>query len=305
MGKLFRSVIVSSLLAVSACSDYATVVTGTSIGITANANTEQAQIGYARAELFQGPAYPDVGDVPPVVGFIGSDLALISPHVRQLYATGDAASLVTMNDPPRACPPDGSPLVNGQPTLCVEKTENLAGERRPMVIGTGSSVGLTLGFTGNVPSSIKLGYDREELSIIPFHAQAPSAGSKQPDKYSSALASLNMNVTAPNLLGSDLMMTQFFATGAAARNLAKQDQIRNYFADTAGKAVAVVGAYEPDNNSKCIRDWRGSPPDPAKIKLINDKSKSLGADMGNFLDLPQFAAGRASFVKENSIKCTS
>jgi hypothetical protein len=101
------------------------------------------------------------------------------------------------------------------------------------------------------------------------------------------------------------MMTQFFATGAAARNLAKQDQIRNYFADTAGKAVAVVGAYEPDNNSKCIRDWRGSPPDPAKIKLINDKSKSLGADMGNFLDLPQFAAGRASFVKENSIKCTS
>src|SRR5258708_3003888 len=159
-----------------------------------------------------------------------------------------------------------------------------------MVFGTGSSVGLNLGFTGNAPSSIKLGYDREELSIIPFHAQPPSAGSKQSDKYTSALASLNLNVTAPNLLVTGLKLTQVFATGAAARNLGKQDQIRNYFADTAGKAVAVVGAYEPDNNSKCIRDWRGSPADSTKIKLINNKSRSLGADMGSFLDDPQFAA---------------
>jgi hypothetical protein len=303
MSNLFHSVIVFSLLAVSACSDYATFVTGTSIGITANANTEQVQIGYTRAELFQGPAYPDVGDAPPIVGFLGSDLAVFSPHVRQLYATGDAARLVTMHDPPRACPSGGSLIANGQPTLCAEKIEDLAGERRPMVFGTGSSVGLNLGFIGNLPSSIKLGYDREELSIIPFHAQAPSAGSKQSDKYSSALASLNLNVTAPNLLGSDLQITQFFATGAAARNLAKLEQIRNYFADTAGKAVAVVSAYEPDNNSKCIRDWRGSPADATKIKLINDKSKSLGADIGSFLDNPQFAADRASFVKEHAIKC--
>jgi hypothetical protein len=303
MSSLDRTIIISSLLALSACSDYATFVTGTSIGITANANTEQAQIGYARAELFQGPAYADVGDAPQVVAFLGSDLAVFSPHVRQLYATGDAASLVTMPGAPQACPNDGKPPTNGQPTLCAEKAEDWAGERRPMVFGTGSSVGLNLGFTGNAPSSIKFGYDREELSIIPFHAQPPKAGSKQPDKYSSVLASLNLNVAAPSLLGSGLKITQFFATGAAARNLAKQYQIRSYFADTAAKAVSVVGSYEPDNNSKCIRDWRGSPADSTKVKLINDKSKSLGADMGSFLDDPQFATDRASFVNDNLIKC--
>jgi hypothetical protein len=235
MSQPIRCAITASLLALSACSDYATFVTSTSIGIKADANTEQAHIGYARAELFQGPAYPDVGDVPQVVGFLGSNLKIFEPHIRQLYATGDAAGLVTTLNDLQPCPKDGKAPADGQPTMCAEKPESLTGERRPMVFGTGASVGLNVGFTANAPSSIKFGYDREELSIIPFHKQAP--GSDKPDKYGSVLASIGLNVAVPSILGTELQLTQFFATGAAARNLAKNPDIRAYFKAAATTAV--------------------------------------------------------------------
>jgi len=224
------------------CSDSATFVTGTDIGITANADTQQVQIGYSRAELFQGPNYPDVGDAPEAVGFLGSDLQIFSPHIRQLYATGDAAGIVTTPTPLQPCPPTGQPAANSPPNLCPEQPATLTGERRPLVFSTGTNVGLKLGFTGNAPSSIQLGYDREELSVIPLHSTAPTAGgTDKPDKYSSVLASLDMNVSAPNFLGSGLQMTQFFATGAAARNLAKNPYIQDYFQRA---AVGTVNAAE-------------------------------------------------------------
>jgi hypothetical protein len=249
--RFFASVVLAFPL--FGCSDTANFATGTSIGIAASANTQQVQIGYTRAELFQGPNYPDVGDGPQVVGFLGSDLAVFSPHVRQLYATGDAAGLVTA--PPgtlQPCPSDGKTATDGPPNLCAEKPGTLNGERRILVFGTGTSVGLKLGFTGDSPSSINLGYDREELSVIPLHRKAPAADSNTPDKYSSVLASIDLNLTTPNFLGADLKLTQFFATGAAARNLAKSPEIRNYFSAVAASSVnpalveAALGAIARD-----------------------------------------------------------
>lgn len=303
MKRLPRIVLHASLALITGCSDYATFVTSTSIGVSANVDTQQAQIGFTRAELFQGPAYPGVGDAPPAVGFLGSDLAPVSPHVRQLYATGEAAAFVTNPDPPANCPTNGQ-AAPGQFTRCPEAVQILNGERRPMVFGTGVNVGLKLGFTGNTPSKINFGYDREELSIIPLHKQAPAAGSAtQPsDKYSSVLASLDLNTSVTSQLGSGLQMTQFFATGAAARNLAKRDDIRGYFQAAASKAV-LTGDYAPDKSSACIRVWRGSPPDVGKTGTIVAKANSLNTDIGNFLDLPGFAADRQAFVTANKILC--
>jgi hypothetical protein len=235
-------------LLVSGCSDTATFVTGTHVGISANANTQQMQIGYARAELFQGPNYTDAGDAPQVVGFIASDLAVFNPHVRQLYATGEAAGLVTTPVPLVDCPTNGQPVTGGTPNRCFETPGNLTGERRPMFFGTGTGLGLKLGFTGTYPSSIKLGYDREEVSIIPLHKD----NKDKADKYASVLASIDMNVTTPGIpaptvpapatptsspLGADLTLTQFFATGAAARNLAKNPYIQDFFQRAAAGAV--------------------------------------------------------------------
>jgi hypothetical protein len=207
---------------------YATFVTSTDIGISANATTENLQLGYVRTELFVGPGYPDQGETPQVVGFLGSNLSAFSPKIKQLYATGDAADLVTQI-------PD--------PTTDPEKPGPYAGDRRPLIFGTGTNLGLNVGFTGNAPSSFKFGFNREELSIIPLRPNVPTADA--PDKYAAVLASIDMDQETSTLPQTTLQLTQFFATGAAARNLAKRADIRALFAQQAAGQVeqATVTAW--------------------------------------------------------------
>jgi hypothetical protein len=224
---------------VAGCTDRATFVTSTDIGINANVTTEQVHIGYGRAELFQGPSYPDAGSVPEVVGYLGSNLEVFSPKIHQVYATGKAADLVTQ-----------PPL----PEQTAEEADSLEGARRPLFFGTESNIGLKLGFTNAAPSSIRFGYNRQEVSIIPLRADpsdaaANSGGSKPRDIYPSVLATINMDLTTPPpAVGSSqpatgfgstgLALTQFFATGSAARNLAKLPAIRDSLQLTAQQQVA-------------------------------------------------------------------
>jgi hypothetical protein len=225
---LHRTLAAILILLAAGCKDRATFVTSTDIGINASVTTEQVHIGYGRTELFQGPSYPDAGAVPEVVGYLGSNLEIFSPKIRQVYATGQAANLVTQPE---------APDQKG------ESPDSLEGTRRPLFFGTESIIGLKLGFTNTAPSSIKLGYDREEVSIIPLRADTSDTtadGSKTKDIYPSVLAAINMDLTTPSPVArvaaeptttgfgsSGLAVTQFFATGSAARNLAKLPAIRD------------------------------------------------------------------------------
>src|SRR5438270_4394358 len=141
----------------AACTDYATFVTATDIGISADVKTQDVNIGYSRTELFTGPGYPEQGEAPRAVGYIDSDLHIFQPHIKQLYATGEAAELVTL--PPLMLPPPPlSPTNPDEPRYY--------GQRRPLVFATGANIGLNLAFgpgTAPVPSSIKLAYNREQL----------------------------------------------------------------------------------------------------------------------------------------------
>ena len=239
-----------------ACSDYATFVTATNIGISADTATQELNIGYTRAELFTGPGYPAQGEAPRVFGYINSDLRVFDPHIQQLYATGDAAALISYPNTP---PP---------PTTTEQTPPPYFGERRPMIFGTGSTVGLNLKFASGspAPSAIKFGYNREEMSIIPMQSQTP-ADQKHADQYAPVLAAMDLNLggtaakgdpkpsssggaDATAMARTDLGITQFFATGTAARNLAAyDDKIRGYFREQAKEAVkaavvtgVVVGA---------------------------------------------------------------
>src|SRR5580704_948184 len=214
------------------CTDYATFVTATNIGISADTTTQDLSIGYTRAELFTGPGYPDRGEAPQVAGYIGSNLSPFTPKIQQLYATGVAAGLATQDKDPAA----------GE-----EKPDPYTGKRRPLIFGTGTNVGLKIGFAGGTapaPSSMKFGYNREEMSIIPLQQGDPS--SNMPDKYASVFAAINLNLSAPNLSDSSLKLTQFFATGAAARNLAKRKYIRDSFKQQAEQEAqkATLAAWE-------------------------------------------------------------
>src|SRR5437868_13530100 len=116
----------------AACTDYATFVTATDIGISADVKTQDVNIGYGRTELFTGPGYPEQGEAPRAVGYINSDLHVFQPHIRQLYATGDAAELVTttLPYPPAPHPPTEPPYY---------------GQRRAIVFANCANVGLKLG----------------------------------------------------------------------------------------------------------------------------------------------------------------
>ena len=80
-----RSRIIIALMSVflmEACTDYATFVTSTNIGINADANTQDLSIGFVRAELFVGPGYPEQGEAPQAVGFLASNLSAFQPHIK-------------------------------------------------------------------------------------------------------------------------------------------------------------------------------------------------------------------------------
>jgi hypothetical protein len=245
MTHLRALVALTSLLGLVGCTDYATFVTATNIGINADVKTQDVSIGYGRTELFTGPGYPEQGEAPRAVGYINSDLHVFQPHIRQLYATGDAAELVTMPRLPNAPAPN-------PPT-----EPPYYGQRRALVFATGANVGLKLGFgagTAPVPSSIKFGYNREEASVIPLRSDIPTEQHR--DRYAPVLASMDMNLGGTTSQAStNLGITQFFATGSAARNLAARDEFRRYFqfqAKEAIKSASLTATYSYGDAGKKI-----------------------------------------------------
>ena len=247
----------AAALGLSACGglDQAAFVTSTNVGIDFDATARKVLIGYDRSEGFIGPTFVDDGVAPPIVGFISSDLAVFDPKIRQLYATGEAAEIVTRSDKGNKPEP-----------------EAMSGNRRPMIFGTTTSIALKVGFGAAqaFPDSVSFGYKRREASVIPF----TPAGATGPAKYASVLASIDMGVspiTTPQ--STRLRATQFFATGNAARNLAWREDIRQLFEQ---EAVAALSAGAQDAVREkvsrsvvvsCIQKKQAGFNDAAKLRL--------------------------------------
>ena len=210
-----------SMLAGCAAEDHVLFVTTTTIGLDADTRPPNASIGYDRYEGYIGPAY-STGAVPPVFAKIESNLKIFEPEVRQLYATGDAAILVTAADP-GAVPIAPKPMFTDS--------------REPMFFGTSANIGLRVTFTGEVPESINLGYKRKEFSFIPLGSEMQPDG-RAVDKYASVMAAIDMGVEIPGFRDAGLGVSQFFATGQAADNLARRQVIRDRFALEAATAIS-------------------------------------------------------------------
>ncbi len=282
-----------AVASLAACTDYATFVTATNIGINADVKTEDVSIGYGRTELFTGPGYPEQGEAPRAVGYINSDLHVFQPHIRQLYATGDAAELVTttLPYPPAPHPPAEPPYY---------------GQRRALVFSTGANVGLKLGFgagTAPVPSSIKFGYNREEASVIPLRSDVPTEQHR--DRYAPVLASMDMNLGGTATpTGTNLGITQFFATGSAARNLAARAEFRQYFqfqAQEAIKSASLTANYFYGNAGKKIEAfWKPN----GAVDQANDQRIKICMSKYNLTGSVAFLInGRPEAEKDIVISC--
>ena len=208
-------------LFLSACgTDEAIFGTTTSIGLNAEAAPASISISYDRHEEFVGPADQN-GDMPPAVARITSNHSVLNPKVSQLYATGEAALDVTVTDAQLA-------------KRTVPQTVAVEGERRVAFFGVSQTVGLKVALNpSTVVDSVVFGYRRKEASYLPLV--------KGPDGrfvYPSTLAAIAVNTQIKGLNDTEQGVGQFFATGAAARNLAMRHEVRKLIGGTAASALA-------------------------------------------------------------------
>lgn len=206
-------------------------VTKTSMSIV-DADTTPAtmSIGYSRDEGYFGPRYPD-GKIFPVASAIETRGEGFDRQIRQVYATGDAARIVT----------DGR--VGGTPTGVITPT-NPADAQKVVFFATGTSVGVKLGFTEGtpVPSSFNFGYKRKEFSVIPV----------DPGREPSVIGTFTNATSAPTTASptTGFGVQQYFATGAAAEQLAALPSIKANFKD---KAERSLGDVEKFRNREAVQ----------------------------------------------------
>jgi hypothetical protein len=202
------------LLAACAKSDTALFATNSSLGIDFDSKPPLASVGYDRTEGYIGPRYDD-GTVPPVIASIRSNSTFLRGNAQQLYATGDAA-IEVQNRPGETIPE------NAQGAL--------AGDSKLMFFGTNTNVGMRVGFTQTAPDSFSFGYKRQEVSVIPL-AEIEAAKDGRPAKhhYPSVLASIDTTGSGESAKKGGFNIVQFFATGSAAKKLAKNEEIKEIF----------------------------------------------------------------------------
>ncbi|MBI2372110.1 MAG: hypothetical protein HYV08_18080 [Deltaproteobacteria bacterium] len=232
-----RLLVLMCLVALNGCATTDTVlfVTKTSLGIDFDSKPPSASIGYDRIEGYLGPRY-DSGAVPPVLARIQTDGKIFSPRVRQIYATGAAASL----------------LFNQQKGDCPDK---LSGEKQLMFFGTTTTTGLKATFVGTLPDSFHFGHKRKELSLIPLGQTTNPAGEKV-DVYPCVLATLDNAARAGDGPTAGLQIGQLFATGTAADSYARDEEMRTFFKSELADALLAYRATTAAQEAEATRILR-------------------------------------------------
>ncbi|HDM8138071.1 TPA: hypothetical protein P0E12_002306 [Vibrio harveyi] len=210
------TIILLMTLIVAACTstDEVVFVTKSSLSIVdIDSTPAEITLGYDRVEGYFAPGYSN-GALPPVISSIRTDGGLLAPEIQQLYATGEAANIVTDSTNKRSV---------------IEKT--LEGDKKGMFFGTSTNLGFKVGVTQDKPSLI-IGYKRMEASYIPLGTV------NGVDAYPSVIASIDTTINTPTNSNPDgLQVGQFFATGLAAEQLASKKYIKQGFDEKAKEAI--------------------------------------------------------------------
>jgi hypothetical protein len=225
-------------------------VTKTSLGIDVEPSTSSGGFAYDRVEGYSAPRF-EGKLVPPVyANFENNGGTLISPKIKQIFATGKAAERL-------AGAPDQPPM----PAIVNTQFQNIAyvpdvskdklppppdGEAKlPMFFGSGTTFGLKLGFSQSALDGFTLGYKRKEVSVIPHR--------NQDNDFPSVMASIDTGVaTGINPGNTKVDIRQFFATGTAAEALANDTNIQTIFKDNAKGALNAFYEQQRDQNTTAL-----------------------------------------------------
>ena len=212
-----------------------------------------ASLAFDRVEGYIGPRFDD-GTVYPVTGSLRTSGEGMQREIHQLFAGGKAALLVLRDKE-----------VSLAPKPCTDELRN-----PPLLFVTGTTLGIKLGFAEGtpLPNSFVLGYRRKEAAFVPVSKEC------QP----SVLATFDSETQArsdpaqPKLQGG---ITQYFATGAAADELAQVREVRNLFRSQAIEAVGNVAAFNQREAAQTrlaldVLTCVGKVPDDGFARVVNN-----------------------------------
>lgn len=270
-----RLLLLLSLFMLGGCAsleDHAIFVTKSSIDIGFDTTPPTVNIGYDRIEGYLGPRYED-GRIPPVAGSIRTKGNVFDREVRQVYATGKAATTVTNlgGSAPDPC----------KPTVdCPVESD----KHKTMFFGTTTSIGLKLSFgQPALIDSFSLGYKRKELSIIPI---------TESGHFPSVLATLDTEVEPEAGATTRWDAKQFFATGKAAEQLAMNQDVKRMFeAEAVGEFIMRYRTNERAQYDELRR---------TAVCLVKVKDERLSQVFANVDALP-FFNDKGSEARTNSM----
>ncbi len=254
-------------LSIAGCASpdkHATFVTKTSLSVL-DVDTAPAgvSIAYDRVEGFIGPRFAD-GTAVPVAGFFDTDGGLTSRRVRQVYVTGQAAKLATQQTSGAGASTGagtgaglaGSGATGGK--VAGNEASAATSSNPVMFFGTGTTIGMRIGFAVNspVPDSFVFGFRRKEASVIPVDKDGGV------ERFPSVLSTLDNSNEAPAVGGAvpaggaasapKLGITQYFATGQAAENLAMLPSVQQRFKQKAEDAVGAFREQEAQQGKRAL-----------------------------------------------------
>jgi hypothetical protein len=256
---LRRIFLVLFTIFLSGCSGYdrALLVTKTNVGLDIDTTPPTAEITIARREIAIQPTFPDVDNkesVLPLLGTFGMGGSYFNPHITGHFAGGDAAVYLTdQNNQTEAgsflclrnMPDTRSPLLKFWHFITL-KSKNEAiketGEEtrtRPFYFATDTSYGVKVAWSGTggpYPDSLKLGYNRKEFASPPIFIDSEGSCTIEEDPRKgepgykvtmpSFYASIDNASGFKTITDSGVDHVQFFATGKAASQFAKDPYVR-------------------------------------------------------------------------------
>lgn len=248
-----------ALLGGCAGQNHTLFMTKSNAGLDLDTKPPTAEINISRKEGVVAPTF-EGGKTPPVVASFGGQadgrINKFLFGVDQTFAGGDAA--VTMATLFAAPTPDAGNNKAYDSTLTLDQKPkaNAAspilkflfglaepGDVRPLIFGTDTQLGVKVGWTGTggpYPDNLKIGFNRKEAAFAPVtmkEAKVRKGGEERTTyavKMPSFLATVSHDVKAPEAKGSiaqnehgaDVTFIQYFATGAAADALSRQQAVR-------------------------------------------------------------------------------
>lgn len=279
-------------------------LTKTSFGVDVDSKPPTLDIGYARTEGTIAPVLKD-GQVLPQMASFDSEAGIINQAIGQSFATGNAAELLSKYLA-SAARPDTDAIEEdllGKPKTIESQPED---QRRAYFFGTNTNFALRIGFPveqGGIPDSLNLGYKRKEIAVVPL-ISIPYKDDDDKDKLKVALPSLlstvSINSNAYNPSKSSTEITQFYATGLAANNLAALPEIRGpigrrLIGEDADRAVRAV-KFKLRGKNYTDKDRQ------ARIKKITDDISKLSNEKAfDLMEKPPVALDEETLKLANQI----